>query len=38
LGLEDYPKIVKVPMDLNTVKRKLNTNKYQNCEEVLEDV
>ena len=28
LGLTDYPKVVKLPMDLGTVRDKLKKNKY----------
>lgn len=38
LGLEDYKKIVKKPMDLNTVRRNLNKNLYEYLEEVLDEV
>lgn len=38
LGLDDYPKIVKKPMDLSTVRQKVNKNKYTSDEEFYEDV
>ena len=38
LGLTDYLTIIKTPMDLGTVKRKLKNNKYKYVEEVLEDI
>lgn len=38
LGLDDYLDIVKQPMDLQTVRRKLNGNKYASSEEFAEDV
>lgn len=38
LGLEDYKKIIKKPMDLNTIRRNLNKNSYENLEEVLDDI
>lgn len=38
LNLMDYPLIVKRPMDLSTVKRKLNTYNYENVEDSLEDI
>ena len=38
LGLKDYPKIVKHPMDLGTIKRKLGFGSYQRGEDVLKDV
>jgi hypothetical protein len=37
-GLEDYFKIIKKPMDLGTIKRKLETGKYDKPSEVLEDI
>jgi len=38
LKLLDYTKIVKQPMDLGTVKRKLDNNSYDEPEEVYNDV
>lgn len=38
LGLKDYTSIVKHPMDLGTVKKKLNGNIYRNHEEVASDI
>lgn len=38
LGLLDYRKIVKKPMDLNKVKRLLNGNQYKYVEEFLSDI
>ena len=38
LELFDYPKIVKKPMDLGTVKRKLERNQYENVAECAEDI
>lgn len=38
LGLDDYPLIVKHPMDLSTVKRKLKHSKYSYISEVLTDM
>jgi hypothetical protein len=38
LELFDYPDIVKNPMDLGTVKRKLERQQYQNAAECAEDV
>jgi hypothetical protein len=37
-GLTDYPLIVKTPMDLGTVKKKLVNNKYETVEAVLDDM
>lgn len=38
LGLDDYPLIVKVPMDLSTVKKKVKAGKYQETKDALADV
>ena len=38
LGLDDYPLIVKVPMDLSTVKKKVKAGKYVETREALADV
>jgi hypothetical protein len=38
LGLDDYRKIIKKPMDLNTVRRNLNKNMYQYIEDFFEDI
>ena len=38
MGLLDYPKYVKKPMDLNTISRKLKDGKYQTVENVLDDI
>mmetsp|Transcript_6384 Transcript_6384/g.7912 ORF Transcript_6384/g.7912 Transcript_6384/m.7912 type:complete len:232 (+) Transcript_6384:50-745(+) len=38
LGLWDYPKVIDKPMDLGTVKRKLERNKYKNANECAEDI
>jgi hypothetical protein len=38
LGLLDYPEVVKKPMDLGTVKNKLETAQYQTVEEVAADI
>ena len=37
-GLTDYPLIIKSPMDLGTVKKKLINNKYETVEAVLDDM
>ena len=37
-GLTDYPLIIKQPMDLGTVKRKLNEGTYGDKEEFIRDV
>ncbi|CAD8094714.1 unnamed protein product [Paramecium sonneborni] len=38
LNLHDYITIVKKPMDLGTVQRKLNSNTYKTVEECLDDI
>lgn len=38
LGLTDYPIIIKNPMDLSTVRKKIKSDKYSTVEEVLEDL
>lgn len=38
LGLDDYPQVVKTPMDLSTVRKKLKTGKYQRLTEVVGDI
>jgi bromodomain-containing factor 1 len=38
LGLVDYPFIIKNPMDLSTVRKKIKSDKYSSIEEVLEDL
>ena len=38
LDLYDYPKIVKKPMDLGTVKRKLERSQYSNANECAADI
>lgn len=38
LGLFDYPQIIKHPMDLGTVKRKINEGKYKSLHEAGDDV
>lgn len=38
LGLVDYPDIVKRPMDLGTIKAKIETEKYDSIEEIAQDV
>ena len=38
LGLIDYLAVVKTPMDLGTVKKKLKNNKYSYIEEFLNDI
>ena len=38
MNLNDYPTIVKNPMDLGTVERRLKNEKYKFVEEFLDDV
>jgi hypothetical protein len=38
LGLDDYPLIIKHPMDLSTVKKKLKLGKYSSISEVTTDL
>lgn len=38
LGLDDYPQVIKTPMDLSTVRKKLKAGKYQKLAEVVSDV
>ena len=38
LGLDDYPQVVKAPMDLSTVRKKLKANKYTRLSEVVADI
>jgi len=38
LGLDDYPKIVKNPMDLGTIKRNLEAGKYKDSNDVANDI
>lgn len=38
LGLVDYPLIIKTPMDLSTIKKKLKANKYRKNQDFLEDL
>ncbi|OMJ76137.1 hypothetical protein SteCoe_24541 [Stentor coeruleus] len=38
LGLFDYPRIIKHPMDLSTCKKKLKKGKYNNIEKLLKDI
>jgi bromodomain-containing factor 1 len=38
LNVPDYPKVIKYPMDLTTVDRKLNTGEYDSVEEFINDI
>lgn len=38
LGLDDYPLIIKKPMDLSTVKKNLKNSRYNSTEEAFEDL
>lgn len=38
LGLGDYKKIVKKPIDLNQIRRQNNESRYKTIEEALDDI
>ncbi len=38
LGLIDYPQIIKKPMDISTIRKKIKQDKYSTIEEVIEDL
>ena len=38
LRIPDYPSIIKRPMDLGTIKKKLLSYSYKNCKEFVDDV
>ena len=38
LGLLDYLQIIKTPMDLSTIRKKIKQEKYSTIEEVIEDI
>jgi hypothetical protein len=38
LGLADYPQIVKQPMDLSTVMKRLTSNSYSSIDKAADDV
>lgn len=38
LGLDDYLDIVKNPMDMSTIRNKLNNNKYNTIQDVISDL
>jgi hypothetical protein len=38
LGLDDYPMIIKHPMDISTVKKKLKASKYSTISEAMADL
>jgi bromodomain-containing factor 1 len=38
LNVPDYPKVIKYPMDLTTVDKKLNTGEYDSVEEFINDI
>lgn len=38
MGLTDYPQIVKNPMDLSLINKKLREDRYHTVEEVLDDI
>jgi hypothetical protein len=37
LGLSDYPQIIKKPMDMSTIRKKLKQEKYSTIEELIDD-
>lgn len=37
-GLLDYPVIIKNPMDLSTIRKKVDTNRYEYVEDCLDDI
>lgn len=38
LGLYDYPKIIKHPMSIHSIRRKLSASKYSSFEQVIKDL
>jgi bromodomain-containing factor 1 len=38
LGLDDYPDVVKHPMDLSTINTKIKDKRYKTVESVLNDI
>ena len=38
LGLFDYPQVIKKPMDLSLVKKRVNEGKYKSIHEAADDV
>ncbi|KAL9546571.1 hypothetical protein MBANPS3_006606 [Mucor bainieri] len=38
LNVPDYPKVIKYPMDLTTVDKKLNSGEYDNVEDFISDI
>lgn len=38
MGLDDYPIIIKQPMDFSTIKKKLKQDRYNNIQEALGDI
>ncbi len=38
MGLNDYPDIVKHPMDLGTIKANIENRKYNSADEIAEDI
>ncbi|CAG9323933.1 unnamed protein product [Blepharisma stoltei] len=37
-GLDDYPLVIKHPMDLSTVKKKIKSEKYSSLQEIISDI
>ena len=38
IGLTDYPVIIKNPMDISTIKKKMKGGKYQTANAILDDI
>jgi hypothetical protein len=38
LKLDNYPLLIKNPMDLSSIKKKIKNNKYRNINEFLNDI
>lgn len=38
LGLTDYPDLIKKPMDLGTIKKKIEDNRYDTIEDITADI
>lgn len=38
LKIEDYFEVIKKPMDFSTIKNKINTNVYRNCQDFMDDM
>ena len=38
LGINHYPRLIKKPMDLSTIKKKINQNKYKEIKTIIDDI